>query len=121
MTAELAQVAVDVTAQGTDRLYTYEVPANLHGRLAPGQWVRVPFGPRSVVGLYVGPAASVPAGVALKPIRDVLPEIPPIPAPLVALARWTAEHYLSTFAAALRLLLPAEARRQEVRTLTVTH
>src|SRR5690606_3280152 len=32
--------------------------------------------------------------------------------------RWTADRYLSTFPAALRLLLPTEARRQEVRTLT---
>ncbi len=121
MTAELAQVAVDITAEGTDRLYTYEIPSKLQGRLVPGQWVRIPFGPRKVVGLYVGPAERPPEGVRLKPIDGTLPEIPPIPEPLVKLARWTADRYLSTFAAALRLLLPAEARRQEVRTLKVTH
>lgn len=113
-------MAVDVTAEGTDRFYTYEVPRNLAGKLVPGQWVRVPFGPRGLVGLYVGPAENAPEGVALKPIQGLLPEIPPIPEPLIALARWTADRYLSTFASALRLLLPAEARRQEVRTLTIT-
>jgi primosomal protein N' (replication factor Y) len=117
---ELAQVAVDVTAEGTDRLYTYEVPRNLTGRLVPGQWVKVPFGHRGLVGLYVGPADAAPPGVSLKAIQGLLPEIPPIPAPLIALARWTAERYLATFAAALRLLLPAEARRQEVKTLKIT-
>lgn len=121
MGAELAQVAVDVTAEGTDRLYTYEVPAGLQGRLLPGQWVQVPFGPRRVVGLYLGPAENRPEGISLKAIHGLLPEIPPIPPALVALARWTARRYLSTFAAALRLLLPAEARRQEVRTLKVIH
>ncbi len=121
MTAELAQVAVDVTAEGTDRLYTYEVPKSLAGRLVPGQWVRVQFGPRPLVGLYVGRADAPPEGVNVKPIQGLLPEIPPIPEPLIELARWTAERYLSTFAAALRLLLPAEARRQEVRTLKITH
>lgn len=121
MAAELAQVAVDVTAEGTDRLYTYEVPRSLSGRLAPGQWVRVQFGPRPLVGLYVGPADIPPAGITVKPISGLLPEIPPIPAPLIALARWTADRYLATFASALRLLLPAEARRQEVKTLKIAH
>ncbi len=114
-------MAVDVTAEGTDKLFTYTVPANLAGRLTPGQWVRVPFGPRRLVGLYVGPAAQPPEGIRqLKEITGVLPDIPPIPATLVQLARWTAERYLSTFPAALRLLLPAEARRQEVTTLKIT-
>jgi primosomal protein N' (replication factor Y) len=121
LVVELAQVAVDVTAEGTDKLYTYGVPPQLVGRLVPGQWVRVPFGPRGVVGLYVGPAESPPAAITIKPIQSLLADLPPIPAPLVVLARWTANRYLSTFAAALRLLLPAEARRQKVKTLTTVH
>ncbi|MFZ5816718.1 MAG: primosomal protein N' [Bacillota bacterium] len=121
MGAELAQVAVDVTAEGTDRLFTYAVPASLAGRLVPGQWVRVPFGPRRLVGLYVGRAEQPPEGIKqLKEIAGLLPEIPPIPPTLVQLARWTADRYLSTFPAALRLLVPAEARRQEVSTLKIT-
>jgi primosomal protein N' (replication factor Y) (superfamily II helicase) len=119
LAAELAQVAVDVTAEGTDKLYTYDVPQSLQGRLVPGQWVKVPFGPRGLVGLYVGPAERPPEAVKLKPIQGLLPEIPPIPAPLIALARWVANRYLATFASALRLLLPAEARRQEVKTLKI--
>ena len=121
MGVELAQVAVDVTAEGTDKLFTYAVPSTLAGRLTPGQWVRVPFGPRRLVGLFVGPATQPPEKIKqLKEITGLLPDIPPIPAPLVQLARWTAERYLSTFPAALRLLLPAEARRQEVSTLKTT-
>ncbi|MFZ5824974.1 MAG: primosomal protein N' [Bacillota bacterium] len=121
MVAELAQVAVDVTAEGTDKLFTYAVPSNLAGRLVPGQWVRVPFGPRRMVGLYVGPADQPPQGIKqLKEITGLLPDIPPIPQTLVQLARWTADRYLATFPAALRLLLPAEARRQEVTTLKIT-
>lgn len=121
MGAELAQVAVDVTAEGTDKLFTYEVPPALQGRLVPGQWVRVPFGPRKLVGLYVGPSPVAPEGVSLKAITGLLSDIPPVPQLLVQLARWTADRYLSTFPSALRLLLPAEARRQEVTTLKVTH
>lgn len=117
---ELAQIAVDVTAEGTDRLYTYAVPVSLRGRMLPGQWVRVSFGRRPVVGLYLGPADEAPAGVQVKEITGLLPEIPPIPPSLIDLARWTADRYLSTFASALRLLLPPEARRQEVRSLKIT-
>ena len=120
MAVKLAQVAVDVTAEGTDRLYTYEVPPALSDRLIPGQWVKVRFGPRAMVGLYVGPADAPPEGVKIKPLEGLLADIPPIPEQLISLARWTADRYLSTFAAALRLLLPAEARRQEVKTLKIT-
>ncbi|MGE5672412.1 MAG: primosomal protein N' [Mycobacterium leprae] len=119
MAVELAQVAVDLTAEGTDKLFTYAVPEALRADLVEGQWVKVPFGPRSLVGLYVGPAEAAPAGVSVKPIAGILKEIPPIPPVLVQLARWTADRYLSTFAAALRLLLPAEARRQKVKTVKV--
>lgn len=112
---------MDVTAEGTDRLFTYAVPPGLAGRLIPGQWLRVPFGPRRLVGLYVGTAERPPEGVrSLKEVTGLLPDVPPIPATLVQLARWTADRYLSTFPAALRLLLPAEARRQEVHTLKST-
>jgi len=117
---ELAQIAVDITAEGTDRLYTYSIPADLQGRMVPGQWVRVSFGRRHVVGLYLGLVSQAPDGVKVKEITGLLPEVPPLPHRLIDLARWTADRYLSTFAAALRLLLPPEARRQEVRSLKIT-
>jgi primosomal protein N' (replication factor Y) len=113
------QVAVDLTAEGTDKLFTYLIPPALAGSLAPGQWVRVPFGPRYLAGLFLGEVAEPPRDVKLKPISGLLPELPPIPPRLITLARWTADRYLSTFPAALRLLVPAEARREQVRTQRV--
>jgi primosomal protein N' (replication factor Y) len=113
------QVAVDLTAEGTDRLFTYLIPPALAPKLVPGQWVRVPFGPRFLAGLYLGQVPQPPAGVKLKPISAILPELPPVPPRLIELARWTADRFLSTFPAALRLLVPAEARREQVRTQRV--
>lgn len=116
----LAQVAVDLAVAETDKLYTYTVPPELTPHLTPGCWVEVPFGAQRRVGCYIGPAAAGPAGVQLKPLCRVAAEIPPLPPPLIALARWVAERYLCPFAAALRLLLPAAARRQQVRALEMT-
>lgn len=113
------QVAVDLTAEGTDRLFTYLIPPALAPQLVPGQWVRVPFGPRHLAGLYLGQVPQPPEGVKLKPISGVLPELPPVPPRLIELARWTADRFLSTFPAALRLLVPAEARKEQVRTQRV--
>ena len=117
----LAQVAVDVAAEGTDRLFTYLVPEALAGRLTPGQWVQVPFGPRRVVGLDLGPAAAAPPGVQMRALERVLTDLPALPAPLLDLARWLADYYVCHFVQALRLLLPAQARRQQVKTLTQDH
>lgn len=118
--AGLAQIAVDLTAGDTDRLYTYAVPERLQGKLVPGQWVRIPFGhQRNKAGLYVGPARAAPDGVAIRPILDLMHDLPPLPPALITLARWVANRYLCTFAAALRPLVPAEARAEKVRTLRV--
>jgi primosomal protein N' (replication factor Y) (superfamily II helicase) len=117
----LAQVAVDLTAAETDRLFTYLVPERLQGRLAPGQWVRVPFGhQKNKAALYLGPAHEAPAGVELKALLGLMEELPPLPEKLIALARWMAGRYLCSFAAALRPLIPAEARTEKVRTLRRT-
>lgn len=108
-----ALVAVDLAAEGADKLFTYLVPSALD--LAPGTWVQVPFRNRELVGCYIGPAERAPEGVPLKAITGVVPDLPPLPAGLIDLARWVADRYLASFVAALRLLIPAAARRLQVR------
>ena len=56
--------------------------------------VVVPFGPRKVVGVVTGPAATSD-GRALKDVLDVLDEEPLIAPPLLDLVDWMAEHYLA--------------------------
>ncbi len=108
-----AQVAVDLAAEGADRLFTYLVPAAME--LVPGNWVQVPFGPRQVIGCYIAPVERPPAGVQIKAISALITDLPPLPPDLIELARWVADRYLTPFAAALRLLIPAAARRRQVR------
>ncbi|BDG60659.1 replication restart helicase PriA [Caldinitratiruptor microaerophilus] len=110
-----ARVAVDLAAAGADRLFTYSVPDPLRGRLAPGAWVSVPFGRRQILGCYVEPAPAAPPGVEVRPLGEIVTGLPPVPPALLDLARWVAGRYLCPLAAALRLLIPAGARRGEVR------
>lgn len=107
------EVAVDLTATGADRLFTYAIPPGLN--LTPGAWVQVPFQSRQLLGCYIGPVDAPPPGVRVKPIQSVVAELPPLPPDLIDLARWVANRYLSSFAAALRVVVPAAARRLAVR------
>lgn len=107
-------VAVDVTVSGEDRLFHYLIPENLEGRLTPGTWVRAPFGNRLVTGLFLG-AVDQPEVSQVKPIEAVSANLPPVRLELIGLARWVSERYLCQLIQALRLLLPAAARRDQVR------
>lgn len=74
---EGAAVAV-VTDGGLDRLLDYEVPP---GGVRLGALVRVPLGPRTVLGCVWGTAAGEVPRERLRPIGAVLP-VPPLRAPL---------------------------------------
>ena len=68
--AEFASVAVPVPVR---RLFTYKVGEALRDSIAPGIRVRVPFGPRRVVGTVVRwPTVPPDPTVEVKPIESVL-------------------------------------------------
>ncbi len=103
------QVAVDAGGRGTDRLFTYRVPAGLADRVAPGARVRVPFAGlrRPVTGVVfeAARAADVPED-RVRPVLEA-PDAEPLLGPSeLALARWLAERAVCTLAQALRPLLP---------------
>ncbi|CAM4319735.1 primosomal protein N' [Corallococcus exiguus] len=102
--AQLASVAVGRPVRGE---FTYLVPEALAGNLAPGQRVLVPFGRGMALGFYLGPAnAPVEGGVRLKPIQRVLEDSPSLPKDLIALLRFTAEHYRYPLGEVIRGALP---------------
>lgn len=107
-------VAVDVTVSGEDRLFHYLIPEELEERLTPGTWVRAPFRNRLVTGLFLG-SVSQPEIAQVKPIQAISDHLPPVRPELIELARWVSERYLCQLIQALRLLLPAAARRDQVR------
>src|SRR5438552_708096 len=91
MSSRAVGVALPLPVQTS---FTYRLPENFAGP-ERGARVLVPFGPRRVIGVVTAPLdGSAPEGLALKDVLDVLDETPLVPAPLLDLAAWMAEHYL---------------------------
>ncbi len=99
----LASVAVGRPVRGE---FTYLVPEVLRGSLLPGQRLLVPFGRGAAMGFYLGPAVQPEGAPTLKPIQKVLDGTPALPADVLALLRFAAEHYRYPLGEAIRGALP---------------
>ena len=109
-----ARVALDTPVR---REFSYQVPERLRG-VQVGCRVRVPFGPRSMVGVVVGldphPPADVPAS-KMRPIREQLDAQPLLTPALIRLARHVADTTFCSWGNALAAMLPAALRRDRAR------
>ncbi len=81
--------------------YTAPLPLPPQGTL-----VRVPLGPRQLIGVVweADPKAKPVDPAKLRPIIDVL-DLPPLAQPLCAFIDWTANYYLMSASAVLRMAL----------------
>jgi primosomal protein N' (replication factor Y) len=93
-------------------LYDYTVPEHLP-LPPPGSRVRVPFGPRSSVGVCVEHATTTARGDDLKPITALLDPTPVLDSALLALLRWASDYYQHPIGDALFAALPAGLREGE--------
>ncbi|WP_126429501.1 primosomal protein N' [Brevibacillus marinus] len=122
----LAQVIVDVAAARTDRPFTYLVPQALRERVTVGSRVVVPFGPRKLQGYVVAleqpPAEPAAAGLGqrLKPLEQVLDELPPLTPELIELAAWMSKQYLCPWITALQAMIPAVLKGRAEKWLAAT-
>ena len=112
----VAKVIVDLSL---DRVFDYEIPAELAGRLRPGLRVRVPFG-KSIRDGYVLRIAETSdyAQGNLKALLGICESRAGVPEHLIALGRWMAEYYCCTQEQAIRTLLPAAVRNGKVKRKT---
>src|SRR5881296_66007 len=89
------------------RTYTYQIPAELTGRVVPGARVVVPLQRRRVVGLVVGVDAPPPGpAVAAKAIVAAPDAAPALGPALLELGLWISRYYGTPVGLALRALLP---------------
>ena len=109
----LVQVAIDLAL---DRLFTYEVPAALEGKLAVGQLLSVPFGHRSARGFAMrvgergmanGERGMGNGGYKLKPVDSIVDETPFFSKALLELVKQIAAYTASPIETVLRAAIPA--------------
>ncbi len=110
-TPAIARVEPITTARALRGPFDYALGEELAEQVEIGSMLVVPFGRRRLLGVVTGLSASseVPAEKLLAPLRLLTPGVP---AELVALARWVAAEYCSTFPRALGLVLPPGATRR---------
>jgi primosomal protein N' (replication factor Y) len=101
----VAQVVVGLPVP---RVFSYRVPAELDGRLAVGQRVRVPFRGRARTAVVV--EVGTGEGQGLEAIDSALDPVPILTPELLALARWAAEETCSAWGEAVARALPPAAR-----------
>ncbi len=113
----IVRVALDVPLHC---FFDYLIPEG-HAACAAdiGRRVRVPFGRRSKIGVFVDlPAASEIDPAKLKPVEEILRDLPALPADWFRLAEFCSAYYqaplgevmLSTLPAGLRRIDPPKAR-----------
>ncbi len=97
-----AQVALNVPVR---KSFTYHIPDELAGRLAPGSLVRVEFGVamQPAVVLAFCDESDIPS---TKPIIELLDPQPVISEAYLDLARWLSESCLAPIGACVWLMLP---------------
>ena len=102
-----AQLAVENTVYHFDKLFSYEIPAEMEKQLLPGMRVKVPFGAgnRPRVAIVFALTAEKPA--AAKPLLEILDREPVISRELLDLAAWMKEYYYCTYFEAAKLMIPS--------------
>ncbi|MFX4261671.1 replication restart helicase PriA [Pelotomaculum propionicicum] len=105
-TGQFAEIIVDISARGVDRVFHYAVPAELKDKVKPGSRVLVPFGGRRLAGYVVG-FGYPERDVKVREIAGILDEEPVLTEDLLEIARWMADSYLcSTAEAFSRIIAP---------------
>ena len=103
------------------REFTYAVPEDLRGRVAPGRRVVVPLGRRREVGVVVALAGECElAAKRVRAVAQVLDEEPIVGADLLELTRWMAGYYACSWGEALAAALPAALKREGGRRRVLT-
>jgi primosomal protein N' (replication factor Y) len=87
--------------------FTYIIPPELQGKVRVGMRVLVPFGRRKITGYVVGLASKWDKPIALKSIADLPDAEPVVSEEVLALTKWLADYYQSSWGEAIRCALPA--------------
>ena len=82
----IAEILVDVKAKAVDRTFDYKVPTNLEHVIEIGQRVRVPFGPRVIMG-YVLNLKETSTFEKLRSVSSIMDLIPTLTKELIEIGK----------------------------------
>ena len=107
----VAQVIVDVAAYPVDRPFDYVVPEEWQALIELGCRVKVPFGPRNVLGFVVGLSNETEVPLErIKPVAQVLDIEPVLTEEMLQLAKWLKHQTICYEIDALQVMLPSALR-----------
>ncbi len=107
----IAEVIVDVAAHPIDRPFGYAVPAELQVLVEPGMRVKVPFGPRKVLGFITALKNTSDFDVSrIKPIHELMDVVPVLNEELLAMAKWMKKQTVCFEIDALQVMIPSALR-----------
>jgi primosomal protein N' (replication factor Y) (superfamily II helicase) len=105
----IARVTLEIALR---KDFDYAIPPELAGRIEVGSRVKVPFGPRQVLGVVTA-LIEESTHTNLRPIAKVIGQQSPVTAKVLQLARWIGEYYCCPIEIALKSVLPDAVRKEE--------
>ena len=111
MSHHIASVIVDVQAHPVDRAFDYLIPPQFETLIEIGCRVKVPFGPRTVLGFVVEIKSDSQFDLnKLKPIAEMMDFEPVLNQELMQLANWLKRETICFEIDALQVMLPSALR-----------
>ena len=111
MNYSIASVIVDVPAHPVDRAFDYLIPQQFESLIEIGCRVKVPFGPRTVLGFVVELKNESTFDLnKLKPIAEIMDIEPVLNKELMQLANWLKRETICFEIDALQVMLPSALR-----------
>ncbi|MBI3878172.1 MAG: primosomal protein N', partial [Verrucomicrobia bacterium] len=105
----IARVTLEIALR---KEFDYLIPPELAGRVEVGSRVKVPFGPRQVLGCVTALVEESPH-TNLRAVTSVVGAQSLVTPKVLRLARWIAEYYCCAPEIALKSVLPEAIRREE--------
>jgi primosomal protein N' (replication factor Y) len=105
----IARVTLEIALR---KEFDYAIPPELAGRVEVGSRVKVPFGPRQVLGVVTAVLEESPH-TNLREILKVIGQQSQVTPKVLQLARWIADYYCCPVEIALKSVLPEAVRKEE--------
>ena len=113
---EIEEEGLNIEYSPLGLTFHYSVPPPLREKVAVGQLIQVPFGPRCLQGIVVGLTDWAPV-LETRDIEEIVDPEPVVSPVQIELARWLSSYYLAPLVHCLRLMLPPGLERRAVLTV----